>query len=111
MNTGKGPGSGQRPVQDLRWGGAELRQAGNRDAGRHHHGLNWFQKQSSTVKGLQLRGMDLTASCALTALGLLPRAVLQGPGSLQDCNLAWGPQLCGGWRSSPREPGRKEPPT
>lgn len=31
MDTGKGQGSGQRPKQGMRWGGAELTQAGNGD--------------------------------------------------------------------------------
>lgn len=59
--------------------------------GRHHHGLNWFQKQSSAVKGLQLRGMDLTASCSqgLCSRGRAPSRTAARPGA-HSCVVAGG---------------------
>lgn len=41
-DTGKRQGSGKRLMQDMKGGGAGLREPGNRDTREHHHPLNLF---------------------------------------------------------------------
>lgn len=71
----------------MKWGGVELRQAVNRDTGEHHHSLYLFPKakvpQSKVLNSVAWISLP---GCAMTILGLLQRAVVQGSGSFGIAN-------------------------